>query len=152
MEEIPEDEGGYGTQRRAGDEYSASTRSRRETSFSLTPRRALQRRLHCGIGPTLKRRGQPFVPPCQPVFGCRLWGLVVKGRTYSSRSSRSSCEPLSGQTHSHGTVGRLPAEGGLGRVPSASQSPPLGAGEDKEAERGRPSRFVLFEWISGANI
>lgn len=85
MEEIPEDDGGYGTQRRTGDEYSASTWSRRETSFSLTPQRALQHRLCRGIGPTLKRRGQPFVSPCQLVFGCRLWGLVVRGRTYSPK-------------------------------------------------------------------
>lgn len=85
MEEIPEDDRGYGTQRRAGDKYSASTRSRLETSFSLTPRRALQQRLHCGTGPALKRRGQPFVPSSQPVFGCRLWGLVVRGRTYSPK-------------------------------------------------------------------
>lgn len=91
-----------------------------------------------GIGPTLKRRGQPFVPPCQPVFGCRLWGLVVKGRTYSSRSSRRP-EPLRGQTYSHGTVGRLPAEGGLDRVPSTSQSPPLGAGEIRRQKGASPA-------------
>ena len=62
---------------------------------------------------------------------------------FTKRSSRSSCEPLSGQTHSHGTAGRLPAEGGLGRVPSTSQSPVLGAGGDKEAERGPAQQIFM---------
>lgn len=72
MEGMPEDKGEYGMQIRDGEEHSARTWSRLKTSFSSTPQRALEHKLHHGIDPTLRKRGQPFVPPCQPVPGCRL--------------------------------------------------------------------------------
>ena len=114
MEGMPEDEGEYGMQIKAGEEHSASTWSRLKTSFSSTPQRALEHTLHHGIDPTLGKRGQPFVPHVSQslVAGCE--GRVEEQSLFTKSSSpRSSREPFSSQTHSHWAIGRLTAEGDL---------------------------------------